>query len=346
MKSCKYVREVNSETVEKEVEAIRVKNGTMKAVRYLKENGYNVSKTQYIRHYRGECACSYTAAKVVAENRELKVLVIDIERERGFFQIDNYRGTRVLSETTDSKIGGYTLSGKFWDLSDGKSLIGRWIPYESVVSHPKTICAAWGWIGNPVIEFASEWNDGVKGFAEKIWKALDEADIVIGHNIKSFDDKHIKTLFIQNGLSKPSPYKVIDTLSILRSEFKLLSNSLDNACAALGLTKKSDHLDIYFYEKIDNREPAALDRLEKYNKGDIIATIELYLKLRPWMKNHPNVIPMSQDITQCQRCGSKNTTRTGYFSPSVLVYRMYRCDDCNGQFRTTHEVKGSTVKNI
>lgn len=61
---------------------------------------------------------------------------------------------------------------------------------------------------------------------EDLWKLFDEADIIIGHNINSFDIKKANTRFIENGLMPPSNYQTIDTLRVAKKYFGFTSNKL------------------------------------------------------------------------------------------------------------------------
>ena len=44
-----------------------------------------------------------------------------------------------------------------------------------------------------------------------IWRLLDCASIVIGHNLRHFDVAILTSRFIYHGLTPPSPYKIVDT---------------------------------------------------------------------------------------------------------------------------------------
>ena len=66
-----------------------------------------------------------------------------------------------------------------------------------------------------------------KRILKSIWKLLDEAEIVIGHNLDRFDIRKLNARFIDNDLDPPSPYKTIDTLKIARREFAFVSYKQD-----------------------------------------------------------------------------------------------------------------------
>ena len=50
-----------------------------------------------------------------------------------------------------------------------------------------------------------------KVLVNKLWKLLDECDVVIGHNLDKFDIRKINARLLYHGLGPPSPYKTIDT---------------------------------------------------------------------------------------------------------------------------------------
>jgi hypothetical protein len=60
-----------------------------------------------------------------------------------------------------------------------------------------------------------------KRIIKSLWKALDEADIVIAHNGDQFDIPKSNTRFLIHGMNPPSSYQTIDTLKTLQKEFLL-----------------------------------------------------------------------------------------------------------------------------
>ena len=52
---------------------------------------------------------------------------------------------------------------------------------------------------------------------------LDEADIVIAQNGKSFDVRKVNARLIQHGFQPPSPYRVVDTMLVAKKYFAFTS---------------------------------------------------------------------------------------------------------------------------
>ena len=160
-----------------------------------------------------------------------------------------------------------------------------------------------------------------------IWKLLDEADIVIAHNGDRFDLRKLNARFILNDMVPPSPYKSIDTLKIARKEFAFSSNKQDFLTKTFGLAEK---LDTNFQLWVDcmSGDKDALGNMLRYNERDVIGLEQVYLKLRPYIKNHPN-LGVLMDENVCPSCGSKNIQASDatYFTSSN-EFPVYRCGSC------------------
>jgi len=140
------------------------------------------------------------------------------------------------------------------------------------------------------------------------WKLLDECDIAIAHNGDGFDIPNMNTRFIVNNLPPPSPYKTIDTLLVARQQFGFTHNNLNALARIFGFEAKKD-TDIELWKRCVRGEEKALTYMQEYNIGDTILLENVYLKLRPWIRNHPNIgLYIDSNETVCPNCGSSNIT--------------------------------------
>ena len=164
-----------------------------------------------------------------------------------------------------------------------------------------------------------------------IWKLLDEADIVIAHNGDRFDLRKLNARFILNDMAPPSPYKSIDTLKIARKEFAFSSNKQDFLTITFGLAEKLK-TDFQLWLDCMNGNKEALGNMLNYNERDVVGLEQVYLKLRPYIKNHPN-LGVLMDDNVCPTCGSKNikASNATYFTSSN-EFPVYRCGGCNSPF--------------
>lgn len=166
-----------------------------------------------------------------------------------------------------------------------------------------------------------------------IWKLLDEADIVITQNGKSFDEKKLNTRFILNGMKPPSPYEHIDTKRIATRKFAFTSNKLEYLTNKLCDKKKSKHKKFPGFELWKeclkgNKE--AFKEMEHYNKMDVLSLEELYKKLQPWAKE-ANFMNITEQV-QCS-CGNTKLVKYGTRVIKSGKYQMYLCNSCGSRYR-------------
>ena len=163
-----------------------------------------------------------------------------------------------------------------------------------------------------------------------LWNLIDEADIVIAHNGKKADIPWINTRFILNGLNPPSPYYIIDTCDIAKKQFGFSSNKLDALAGYFGIPHKLK-TDFQLWKDCVDGDEKALGYMLEYNKMDTKILEEVYLRLRPWIKGHPNCGNMiDSEIPVCSACGSEDLEELvgQYYYTTIAKYKLYRCKEC------------------
>jgi len=168
-----------------------------------------------------------------------------------------------------------------------------------------------------------------------IMKWLDRADYVIAHNGKKFDLPFIKGRAVVNDIPPCSPFKIIDTLEIARKEFLFTRNTLANLCEELNVKiKKREHgkfPGFKLWKECVKGNEEAWEEMRDYNIYDVLSLEEVYLKLRAWHSNHPNINVNDLDETmRCPKCGSINLQKYGFYTTNVGKYQKYMCKDCGG----------------
>lgn len=167
-----------------------------------------------------------------------------------------------------------------------------------------------------------------KRIVESIWKLLDQADITVAHNGDRFDHKRLNTRFLVHGLPPLSHYKSIDTLVVAKNVFAFSSNKLDYINDYLGIPKKTE-TNFELWKNAYFGDAEALATLKKYNIRDSEILEELFLRLRPFIKNFPNLNLYTNENTQvCRKCSSPDLTWSGYYYTNVSRYKGWRCNNC------------------
>jgi predicted RNA-binding Zn-ribbon protein involved in translation (DUF1610 family)/DNA polymerase elongation subunit (family B) len=173
-----------------------------------------------------------------------------------------------------------------------------------------------------------------KRIAQALWNMIDEADVVIAHNLNKFDRKIAQTRFLKNGMYLPSPYQTIDTLLHARKQFKIPSNRLDYLGEYLGVGRKLE-TEKGLWDKVEDGDEGAMERMQSYCDVDVELLERVYLELRPFIQPHPNLglfIENNFDQT-CPSCGGNHLSVIGEYATTVNTYDAYRCDDCGSQTR-------------
>jgi uncharacterized protein YprB with RNaseH-like and TPR domain len=167
-----------------------------------------------------------------------------------------------------------------------------------------------------------------------LWKLLDEADIVITQNGKNFDTPKLNARFIEHGMQPPSPYKHLDTYQIARSAAKFTSNKLEylteKLCTKYKKLKHEKFPGFALWAECLKGNVAAWNEMRRYNIHDVLATEELYMKIRAWAPpTAPRAFNVGHLTQQCPTCGVVGKLRPkGYNYTRVSRFRKYVCKSC------------------
>lgn len=213
----------------------------------------------------------------------------------------------------------------------------KFIPAHMVIDKPSMICFDAKWLGQRNHIFRSEWEHGQADMIAEARRLLDEAHIVIGYNSAGFDVKHLNREIIQAGQAAPSAHFDVDLIRTARQRFKFPYNSLNEVCRDLGLGMKLEHTGFDLWRDVMAGDPKAQRLMEKYNRTDTNVTESLYCRLRPWIKNHPNVnLFRAERVSGCGTCGSENVEHDGFHYTPTRAYARFLCGDCGARSRATH----------
>lgn len=199
---------------------------------------------------------------------------------------------------------------------------------------------AWAakWYGSNEVIYRDQRNakniENDKKILQDLWKLLDEADIVITQNGKHFDTPKLNARFMEHGMKPPSPYKHLDTYQIARSAAKFTSNKLEylteKLCTKYKKLKHEKFPGFSLWAECLKGNLKAWNEMRRYNKHDVLATEELYTKIRAWAPdNAPRAFNVNHLMQQCPRCGALGTLRPkGYTFTRVSKFRKYVCKGC------------------
>jgi hypothetical protein len=228
----------------------------------------------------------------------------------------------------------------WWDRADLKN---RYIHYETVEREPRTTICCAKWYDRPEIIRLAEWDKGGRRqFLRKIHRLMERADIIVGHNVDGADVPWLLgDLHIEAGLPPLPPFKTVDTLKVLRQQFKSGApfKSLDAFCQIVGIPSKTDRYDREAMERaVSAKSVEDRERLTDYCAGDVVATQGLYDWLRPYIKNHPALFVDGKDkLTVCNHCGNPTEPIAKRYVANIMTYSMRKCVACQAYSRISIE---------
>jgi len=177
-----------------------------------------------------------------------------------------------------------------------------------------------------------------KAIVQDLWDLLNGADIVVTQNGKQFDIKMINSRFAFFGLKPPAPYKVVDTKIEAKKYLRLPSYSLDDLCDYFGFERKMHHEGFPMWVSCMAGDKKAWKKMLSYNSKDVRIMEKVYLRLLPWMSNHPN-IGMYTDKLVCPSCGSGKLQSRGFAVNKTTRYKRVQCVGCGAWSRVGPNLK-------
>lgn len=164
-----------------------------------------------------------------------------------------------------------------------------------------------------------------------LWILLNEADIVITQNGQSFDSRKLNARFILHGMPPPKPYKHLDTYLIAKRVADFTSNKLEylteKLCTKYKKLSHSKFPGMSLWTECLKGNMKAWDEMKRYNIHDVLATEELYEKLKSWTP--PNMVTLAQSSENCRVCGpGTKMWHKGFEVKKTGRYYRYQCRAC------------------
>lgn len=209
------------------------------------------------------------------------------------------------------------------------SLFNQNVPIGNMVNSSTTLCYSAKWLGEKEITFDSVHESSPKKMLAGIHKLIDQADVVVTYNGIRFDLPTLNKEFLLHDMAPPAPYKQVDMLRVARKRFRFTSNKLDYVAQQLKLGGKTKHHGFQLWVDCLAGDREAWETMEKYNKNDVVLLEKVYLKMLPWIDQHPNR-NLYSDRPGCNRCGSTKVQARGVARAIGVTYQRFQCTSCGG----------------
>jgi len=244
-----------------------------------------------------------------------------------------------------------------FDIETMANLAWVWGKYEqNVIDYEMEwymLCFAYKWLGEkqthvvglPDFSSYKKNKEDDKKLITALWDLFNEADVIVAHNGDAFDIKKANARFLYHGLTPPEGYKTVDTKLVAKRYFQFNSNKLDDLGQLLGLGRKIDTGGFELWKGCALGDMASWKKMMNYNKQDVVLLEKVYLKLLPWMVNHPNLNLLNGTLCSCSNCASTNLQKRGFSITRTAKRQRYQCMDCGAwNLGKSESVKELTIR--
>lgn len=226
------------------------------------------------------------------------------------------------------------------------------IPISAIKRDWNIICVCWKILGRKGVKSVSVLDDPDR-FAKDIHddyfvvksirEMLDGVDILVHHYGDAFDLKKLNARIIHHDLPPLPKILTIDTKKEASKIAKFTSNKLDWLGKTL-IGDQKDKTDFDLWLKCAEGDIKAIKYMTKYCKQDVSLLEEVYLRLRKYMKSHPNLAEIG--TCNCPRCGADDTIRhKNRLMASGIQKEQRQCKSCGGYF-TVNSSLGSPKSRV
>ena len=178
-----------------------------------------------------------------------------------------------------------------------------------------------------------------KRIVKSVIDLINEADAIVHHYGDRFDLRFVNTRALEWGMEPPRPVATIDTWKVARNTLAMTSNRLRTLAESFSTTQKGD-IAKNEWKLAAHGDPRVLAKMLDYCIDDVLATEEVYLALRPLIRNHPYMglaVELPEDEGVCPVCGSASTQSRGTRRTKCFVIRRRHCQSCGTWFDGTRK---------
>lgn len=220
----------------------------------------------------------------------------------------------------------------------------QYIHSSQLIDEPAIITVSWKWLGDDKVHHLTwDKNHSDKKLMEEFLKEYNKADMVIGYNNDNFDNRWINARAMKYNLDVNTFVRSFDIMKEEKRVFRTAGYSMDYMTKYSNVVHKQGHEGKIMWEMIQTGTPEQqeeyLEKMVQYNIGDIVATEELYFRLRKYFghKIHFGVLHGGEKFS-CPDTGSLNvewykTTAT----PAGTVQVIMRNKDTKALYKITNK---------
>jgi hypothetical protein len=223
-----------------------------------------------------------------------------------------------------------------YDIETSPNIGYTWEKWEQnviqFVKEKELLSFAYKWLGDKEVKAVSkEGQKDDKKLVAALHVLFQEADIIIAHNGNQFDNKVAKARMIYHGMKPPRILQSVDTKVAAKTYFKFNGNGLEDLGVFLKLGKKLKHPGFDMWLGCMANKKSSWKQMIKYNKQDVVLLEKVYLRMRPWIHNHPRTSSASKE---CPHNIFHVVEKRGYRATQTTIKQQMHCTECDVWYLT------------
>lgn len=233
---------------------------------------------------------------------------------------------RILALDIETK----PITAYIWKLFDEN------IGVNQIVDTGGLLCLGAQWVGSTKRFFYSEWQHGKEEMLKAIHDLMSEADAIITFNGDRFDLRKLNGEFLKHRMPPLAPITSIDVYKTVK-KMGLVSNKLAFVGPELNIGKKLDTHGFELWRLVMEGNEPARRRMQTYCLRDVKLLVNLYLRIKPYMIDHPHLADTKGQ--HCASCGSTHVHSRGYRRTRAFKIQRLQFQDCGAwSHGTRHKV--------
>ena len=218
--------------------------------------------------------------------RDLEAVKEAQKKYRSILKMPDDKSSELLFEYKEKQVRRL-----FFDIETSPNMVFSWnignkisLSPDNIIQERAIICICYKWEGEEKV-YSLTWNNGddsqlMSSFA----KIITQADEIIGHNSKNYDEKWVKARAIYHNIPLLPRYKQVDTLSLARTGFRFNSNKLNYIGQYLGLGEKISTTYDLWKKLVLKKKKKALQEMVTYCQQDVNLLEKVYQRLNQYTK--------------------------------------------------------------
>ena len=197
------------------------------------------------------------------------------------------------------------------------------IGLEQLIEPGRIICWGAKWLGERKVHYADE-RSGKRKMFGGIHSLMSEAEALVTYNGNCFDIPKLDGAFVEYGFDPPPPVASIDLYQTVK-RLSYQSGKLAFVGPFLKIGAKVKNEGFSLWRSCLEGDKKAWERMRRYNQQDVRLLDGLYMKLRPYIRNHPYI---AATTGRCPACQSDKAESRGIRKTKRMAIQRLKCGNC------------------